>query len=274
MSPRPRLTRPTRRLATPAFLTRMLATFLLWLPGALLASTAARAQIALSLPEIEVQPGESFAIPIEIGSLGGQSIVGFNFSLEYDPAVIEVIGPERGGTVSNSFGLFTDYLNQSQGRYNFTGANVSPVSGSGVFIRISARSRSEGSTALTLVKSELNRADDTIAQVAVTHGQVVVGTGTSLQAEPSLPDQIRLHPNVPNPFNPSTRLSFDLPAPGQVRLEVFDMLGRRLTVLVDGHLPAGTHSVVFDAASLPSGLYLYRLSTPSGALTRTMHLAK
>ena len=89
-----------------------------------------------------------------------------------------------------------------------------------------------------------------------------------------MPDQYALEGNYPNPFNPSTTIRFGLPESAQVRLAVYDVLGRQVRVLLDGVREAGTHEVVFDASDLPSGTYLYRLETPQGSFGRTMLLAK
>ncbi len=80
--------------------------------------------------------------------------------------------------------------------------------------------------------------------------------------------------NHPNPFNPSTTLRIELTDAAEIRLSVYDMLGREVARLLDGGLEAGSHEVVFDAGGLPSGTYLYRLETPTGNLTRTMLLLK
>ena len=74
----------------------------------------------------------------------------------------------------------------------------------------------------------------------------------------------RLRAGVPNPFNPNTRLDFDLPSPRQVRLVVYDLRGARVRVLEDGPLPAGHHSRSWDGrddagAPAASGVYLFRL---------------
>ena len=80
--------------------------------------------------------------------------------------------------------------------------------------------------------------------------------------------------NYPNPFNPTTTISFNLPEAQFVRLAVFDVLGRQMQVLADGPMEAGRHEVRFLAGDLPSGLYLARLATPSGTIVRSMLLAK
>lgn len=69
----------------------------------------------------------------------------------------------------------------------------------------------------------------------------------------------RLEGNYPNPFNPATVVTFSLPAADQIRLEVYDVTGRRVRTLVDGRLSAGQHEVRFDAMNLPSGVYYYSL---------------
>jgi len=65
---------------------------------------------------------------------------------------------------------------------------------------------------------------------------------------------------APNPFNPSTELSYQLPAYSRVLLKIYDTAGREVRTLVDGWQKAGLHEVTFDASALPSGLYFARLT--------------
>ncbi len=74
------------------------------------------------------------------------------------------------------------------------------------------------------------------------------------------PERYALGQNYPNPFNPETTIGFHLPTPGKVTLEVFDLLGRRQTTLVQSSMSAGSHQVVFDARSLSSGVYHYKMT--------------
>ena len=78
----------------------------------------------------------------------------------------------------------------------------------------------------------------------------------------------------PNPFNPSTTLAFTLAERTDVDLAVFNTLGQRVALLVDGIRDAGPHQAVFDAGSLPSGLYFYRLRTGSDFQTGQLMLVK
>ncbi len=83
-----------------------------------------------------------------------------------------------------------------------------------------------------------------------------------------------LFQNYPNPFNPSTAISYKLTASSLVTLKVYDILGRDVATLVNGRQTAGEHSVTFDAARLPSGVYFYRLRAGTSTVVRKMLLMK
>ncbi len=83
-----------------------------------------------------------------------------------------------------------------------------------------------------------------------------------------------LQGNWPNPFNPSTTIAFSAAETGPVQLSVYDLQGRLVSTLVDGMVARGEHSVIFDAAGLSSGTYLYRLESAAGIETRRMTLIK
>lgn len=117
---------------------------------------------------------------------------------------------------------------------------------------------------------------------------VVGERGTILTfSEPDLtatPPDIRprshvLHTNTPNPFNPTTTIRFELSTPANVQLEIFDVSGHRVVILVQGHRGAGEHVVSWDGrtdqgAMAGSGVYFYRLVTPKETLARKMVLLK
>ncbi|MEQ9104132.1 MAG: T9SS type A sorting domain-containing protein [Rhodothermales bacterium] len=93
-------------------------------------------------------------------------------------------------------------------------------------------------------------------------------------ASGALPTEFVLTGNYPNPFNPQTSIQFGLPEAAHVTLAVYDLMGRRVRMLVDGPMSAGMHQASFDAGSLPSGAYLYQLTSPAGTITKTMLLLK
>ncbi len=80
--------------------------------------------------------------------------------------------------------------------------------------------------------------------------------------------------NYPNPFNPTTRISFTIPQKVNVKLRVFDLLGREITILAEGVYEAGKYEVRFDASNLPSGVYFYNLLTGNSSITKKMLLIK
>ena len=88
------------------------------------------------------------------------------------------------------------------------------------------------------------------------------------------PMRFTLEQNFPNPFNPSTEIRFTLSERTEVRLTVLDHLGREVSVLESGVRDAGAHTVHFDAADMPSGLYFYRLDAAGHATTKKMMLMK
>ncbi|GAB4367242.1 MAG: hypothetical protein Kow0042_07740 [Calditrichia bacterium] len=80
--------------------------------------------------------------------------------------------------------------------------------------------------------------------------------------------------NYPNPFNPVTNIPFSLPEASHVKLEIFNLLGERVTVLLYERKPAGEHNVIFDGSQLSSGVYLYRLRAGEFEQVRKMLLLK
>lgn len=78
----------------------------------------------------------------------------------------------------------------------------------------------------------------------------------------------------PNPFTSQARIGFELPVAERVTLKVYDVLGREVATLVDGTVSAGQQSVVFDAANLPSGVYIYRLDAGSTQLVQRVTLVR
>jgi hypothetical protein len=104
---------------------------------------------------------------------------------------------------------------------------------------------------------------------AATHGNAVwerdllepTATGVSETVAAASPAALRVHPN---PLRPGSRVSFELRETTHVRLEVFDVSGRRVTTLLDASRGRGTHRVDLDPSRLPAGVYFVRLDTGAG----------
>ncbi len=97
---------------------------------------------------------------------------------------------------------------------------------------------------------------------------------TGMQSSSRLPNYFALEQNFPNPFNPQTTIRFRLPVSAKVSLTVFNILGQKVSTLIDRTMPAGQHQVVFDGSRLASGVYWYRLKTSRKVETKKMILLK
>jgi hypothetical protein len=127
----------------------------------------------------------------------------------------------------------------------------------------------------------------TQSQTAATHGKglaeidarprftVRITPGGRVATSRVIPDEVALSQNYPNPFNPVTTIPFGLPDDDVVSLEIFDLLGRRVSRLLDHEqMSAGWHEVQFEAGYLTSGTYLVRVQTERWSAVRRMVLLR
>ncbi|MDZ7755712.1 T9SS type A sorting domain-containing protein [Rhodohalobacter sp.] len=102
-------------------------------------------------------------------------------------------------------------------------------------------------------------------------------TGTAnylLNVSSVLPEEDLVAQNFPNPFNPSTKIEYAITETQPVKIEVFDVVGRKIQTLVDGDHSAGFYSVDFDGSGLASGMYIYRITTDQTVMDKKMLLIK
>ncbi|HOV24260.1 MAG TPA: T9SS type A sorting domain-containing protein, partial [Candidatus Marinimicrobia bacterium] len=108
--------------------------------------------------------------------------------------------------------------------------------------------------------------------VKVDRGDHFNGLEEAIAAQ--LPKVYALKQNYPNPFNPTTNIRFDLPKDSDVSLVVYDLMGREVAKLVNGPMNAGYYTINFNAANLPSGVYIYRLKAGDFVNTKKLMLLK
>jgi len=94
------------------------------------------------------------------------------------------------------------------------------------------------------------------------------------QISSEVPNVYSLSQNYPNPFNPTTTISYGIPKPGNVKLIVYDLLGREVATLVNEFQQAGRYKVDFDGSKLASGMYIYRIESGSFTDSKKMLLVK
>lgn len=102
----------------------------------------------------------------------------------------------------------------------------------------------------------------------------LVPTSSEANSDLEIPNAFELYQNYPNPFNPTTQIKYTVPSNSDVTIEVFNMLGQKVSTLVNEKRPAGTYTLQFDASNLSSGMYLYRMKTGSFTKVQKMILIK
>jgi hypothetical protein len=116
-----------------------------------------------------------------------------------------------------------------------------------------------------------NSIDNPVANIPVT----LVLSAVGIEDEPaSIPADFILHPVYPNPFNPEATISYNIPQPGDVALEIYNILGQRVETLYDGYQEAGEHTLIWKAGDNSSGLYLVKLAYGDQVRFAKMNLLK
>jgi hypothetical protein len=108
----------------------------------------------------------------------------------------------------------------------------------------------------------------------VRESQVVIDDITSIEGNISRPEDMIVSRVYPNPFNSSTTIEYSLSEAGHIRIDIYDLLGRRIETLIDDYKQAGSHTITFDASHLSSGVYFYRFKAGEIVETKKMILLK
>lgn len=212
-----------------------------------------------------IDPDEAFAIQTGISSAGGDSLAQRQaVRTGAGPLAVSVVNAlvDTGDLVTSALQADSLVVEVAEAAFQ----SPATVNGGGVAFD----PRLPGTTTLTLL------APGFLTTVAGSLPLVVFGDPTS---SPVLPRRLALEPNVPNPFNPSTRIRFALPEAGRVRLDVLDLRGRRVQSLVDGELEAGLHTLEWQGRdergrSVASGVYFLRLDAAGHQKRQKMVLLK
>jgi len=131
----------------------------------------------------------------------------------------------------------------------------------------------ENQTGLAGIELKLYIEPNIQTTTTTTNGSFTFQNVTEVEDE-RLPIRYAVSNNFPNPFNPSTTISFVLPEDGNVTLKVYDLLGRAVAELVNGTMKAGSHETMFDASKLPSGVYFYKLDFGGKSISKKFVLTK
>ncbi|MEE9430136.1 MAG: immunoglobulin domain-containing protein, partial [Melioribacteraceae bacterium] len=135
---------------------------------------------------------------------------------------------------------------------------------------------------LTFANTNLSHVGDYQVQVSNSAGlllsdqvMLTVNLATGVSSEGSeIPNKFELFQNYPNPFNPTTTISFAIAKLTDVKVSLYDILGREIAILVEETLPAGNYKTIFDATGLASGTYFYRMETKEYVMTKKILFIK
>ena len=168
--------------------------------------------------------------------------------------------------------IYYDAPNGGMGRLLLDGSMVAGINFSmGQSDLLSAQFTGSAGTHTLTIESDMGGFNVDYLQL------IAVSGGPTSSERYELPEGYVLEQNYPNPFNPTTTISFTMANSGDVRLTVYDLMGRKIATLVDRAMPVGTFDVTWDATAnsgLASGVYFYRLETPVGQQIRSMVLLK
>lgn len=274
---------------------RLLLLSILLLLSAVIAPSAA-AQLSPGLVSVDtaiVEPGGEFAIPIHLTD-NQLDLAGLMVPLRYSSSLLYIDSISYVGSFINDdyFGSF--YVDSLDRFFQTTvlpkvllEVPIPMPTPNGLIATIYGRVSQDASPGVYAIDS-INQDDPIWRKVHTTDasgnysflpdfraGAVVVQASTGVDdLETSLPTSFDLAQNYPNPFNPSTRINFSLPRAGHVKMQVFNILGQEVKVLVDKSMPAGNYDVEYNASEQPSGIYFYRLTHSEGVQTKKMILVK
>jgi hypothetical protein len=113
-----------------------------------------------------------------------------------------------------------------------------------------------------------------VSNISFSLDAVDVVTSATTQTTAAVPSTFTVGQNYPNPFNPSTKFQFMLPTAQLVKVKVYDLLGREVATLVNRQMTAGSYTIEWNASSMPSGVYFYRVEAGASSLVKKMILMK
>ena len=228
--------------------------------------------------QVDVPPttvGETFVVELAT-PIVQQGLLGVAFELHVPLELFRVTSATPGLLLDDGDLLAFDRTDPNSGVFSAAfsrkgTANMAIGNGPLVYVTIEVIGEMHTAAPLTLTRaafSHVNGQTNTTPPVTL---QLLTATATSNDGAKEVPNRFRLHGAYPNPFNPTTTLSFDLPEPAELRLVVYDLLGRIKVQRALGRHRAGRNQLVrFDASQLTSGMYVYRLEAQTAKKTQFM----
>jgi hypothetical protein len=202
-------------------------------------------------------PGQQYSITVSRS--GGSSINQFNASIRLGT------GTQNAGTISASTRTATYNVSGETNGIHLSSANQTD----GTFLW-TAPTSGTGTVKLYLNGMQGSSMSGVNSSITLTATEQTTGVDEQVQ----IPNRFYILSNYPNPFNTNTRINFTTPTVENVRIEIYDINGRKIANIFDSYIDAGDHSIIWDAAANPSGIYFCRMITSTNTLTRRIVLLK
>jgi len=232
-------------------------------------------------------PGQDFDVEILVDQI--TNLFGVSLELLYSPTTLVDPQTSEAGSFMGNDVIFFSNTDKSAGKLSIGVTRKAPqsgVNGTGMVARIKMRVSSQavrGQVITLLLQNVLaNDPAGQPIQLSVT-GQTNVVVSVASRQHESLPEAFALHANVPNPLqasaNPSTTIKYDLAAATEVRIEIFDILGRHVRTLVNQRQAAGRYAVSWDGRDendllVSNGVFIYQLRTEKFMQSRKMTMLR
>ena len=230
----------------------------------------------LKLERVNDPGAESGVLKMLVSVAQTNDLKGYGFSLQFDPVKYEFVNATEldGNLLKSGSGQETLFLssNRTPGQVDIGAVKIDGLgaSGGGKLVELSFR------TSGTPLSSDFQVSESVLVGL---DGAIDMLHHAEIGDLQPLPDRFNLEQNVPNPFNPSTVIGYQLPEAGMVRLAIYNLLGQEVRVLVNEQRVAGSFSATWDGADalgrrVASGIYLYRIQAGSFSATKRMLLLK
>ena len=215
-------------------------------------SFSAHASGSIAMSDGSINPGDIVEIPLLLSN--GSNILSFEGSIAFNPQHLTFNNLIWSKLVDG----FTIETNADSGVIKFAGAGSASDGGEGVFttLKFTAKENfSESETAVILKTLRWNE-EPVMKDVA---SAVLTNTVGINEDHSNIPKEYALQQNFPNPFNPTTTISFQIPKSSFVKLNIYDVNGRLIETLVNENKNAGYYSISWSSEDIVSGLYFYRI---------------
>ncbi len=246
--------------------------------------TFAQGQVVAEAVPSDATParGETITVDINIdvsGTNPAKLLGSFTGTLKWDREFIRYVG--HSGTKAPFTGVVNVMDAGGTGTISFNGANPNGAAGKSNVLTVTFTATSPNGVSVVLdleFTAMLAALDFTnlMPLLTVNDGSIITAV-RARNEDATLPKDFALRQNFPNPFNPATEISYELPRQSQVVLTVFNLMGQKVKTLVNGKITAGRHTVSWDGTdeagrSLASGVYIYRLEAAGSVHHRRMIL--